>query len=89
MYSRRRLVDFGAAEESFEKMREIDPYAMEGLDIYSNILYVNADAGKLSYLAHYTATIDRYRAETCFIIGNYYGVSYSHNRLWRSGSFTR
>jgi len=72
------LQDFDNAEESFEQMREMEPYCIDGLDIYSNILYVRGNTAKLSYLAHYVLTIDKYRPETCFIVGNYYSLKDQH-----------
>lgn len=52
-------------------MREMEPYCVDGLDIYSNILYVRNNTAKLSYLAHFVSTIDKYRPETCFIVGKF------------------
>lgn len=63
------LQDFDQAADSFDEMREMDTYCIDGLDIYSNILYVRGDAAKLSYLAHFSSFIDKYRPETCFIVG--------------------
>lgn len=63
------FIEFDNAEESFEQMREMEPYCIDGLDIYSNILYVRGNTAKLSYLAHFVSTIDKYRPETCFIVG--------------------
>jgi len=72
------LQDFDSAENSFEQMREMEPYCIDGLDVYSNILYVRGNAAKLSYLAHFATTIDKYRPETCFIVGNYYSLKEQH-----------
>lgn len=35
---------------------------------------------KLSYLAHKTHEIDKYRAETCCILGNYYSIREEHEK---------
>jgi anaphase-promoting complex subunit 8 len=65
------MVDFENAEELFEQVRAIDPYALEGLDAYSNILYVTENKKQLSMLAHAANNIDPNRAEACCIVGSY------------------
>lgn len=46
----------------------------QGMDIYSNILYVKEEFAALSALAHRCAAADKYRAETCCVVGNYYSL---------------
>lgn len=41
---------------------------------YSDILYVKESKAELSQLAHMAAKNDKYRPETCCIIGNYYSL---------------
>lgn len=50
------------------------------MDIYSNILYVKEEFAALSALAHRSAAADKYRPETCCIIGNYYSLRGMHER---------
>ncbi len=57
-----------------------DPYRLEGMDIYSNILYVNQSRVKLSHLAHAATTTEQYCPETCCIVGNYYGLKQEHEK---------
>lgn len=52
--------EYDAAEELFEDVLENDPYRLEGLDSYSNILFVKADSASLSRLAHKAVAIDKY-----------------------------
>ena len=42
------------------------------VDTYSNILYVKEAKRALSALAHKCVDIDKYRPESCCVIGNYY-----------------
>ena len=51
-----------------------------GQDTYSNILYVKESFAKLSYLAHKAALTDKYRPETCCVIGNYYSMKGHHEK---------
>jgi anaphase-promoting complex subunit 8 len=44
------------------------------MDNYSNILYVQEDAARLSHLAHRVAATERFRPEACCVVGNYYSL---------------
>ena len=46
------LRDFENSLSLFESLIAIDPYRLENMDAYSNILYVNEERAKLSFLAH-------------------------------------
>jgi anaphase-promoting complex subunit 8 len=56
--------DYSNAISWFEQVEQIDPYRFELMDIFSNILYVQEDNGKLSYLAYRLYQNDKYRPET-------------------------
>lgn len=53
----------------------------KGMDIYSNILYVKEMSAELSYLAHRAMSTEKYRPETCCIVGNYYSLKTIHNKV--------
>ncbi|KAI0036954.1 TPR-like protein [Vararia minispora EC-137] len=74
------LHDFGQAEVQFQKILEIDPYRIDDIDIYSNILYVTENRLKLSKLAHDFINIDRDRPEVCCLIGNHYSLRAEHEK---------
>jgi anaphase-promoting complex subunit 8 len=61
--------DFGQAELQFQRILELDPYRIDDIDIYSNILYVTENRLKLSKLAHDFINVDRDRPEVCCLIG--------------------
>lgn len=46
------LRNYTEAQQLFEELVEADPDRIEGMDIYSNILYVQEAFGPLSALAH-------------------------------------
>jgi anaphase-promoting complex subunit 8 len=50
------------------------------MDVYSNVLYVKEDKTELSRLAHRALKVEKYRPETCCIIGNYYSIKNKHDR---------
>jgi len=72
--------DFEESEQYFDKIIKKDPYTLENMDIFSHVLYVTEKTTKLSYLAHNCCMIDKYRQETCCIIGNYYSLRGEHEK---------
>ncbi|GAB4814903.1 hypothetical protein N2152v2_001949 [Parachlorella kessleri] len=74
------LQNFDEAQELFEDLLTRDPARIEGMDSYSNILYVKEEFAALSHLAHRCAALDKYRPETCAIIGNYYSLKGQHEK---------
>ena len=54
---------------------------MQGMDEYSNILYVKESPAAMSHLAHRVSLDDKYRPESCCIIGNYYSLSSMHEKV--------
>lgn len=65
---------FAAAKSLLEDLHNHMPYRLDNMDVYSNILYVQEDSVALSQLAHTAVLVDKYRAETCCIVGNYYSL---------------
>lgn len=74
------LREFDTTEQLFELLIEKDPYRIDNLDTYSNVLYVKENKSKLSFLAHKTTETDKYRPESCCIIGNYYSIKSEHEK---------
>ncbi|KAI4371024.1 hypothetical protein MLD38_019302 [Melastoma candidum] len=74
------LIEFEAVEVIFEELSRNDPYRVEDMDLYSNVLYVKECSSVLSYLAHKIFTIDKYKPESCCIIGNYYSLKGEHEK---------
>lgn len=75
-----QLRNFDESQGGFEALLRADPYRLEGVDIYSNILYVKESKRALSCLAHNALALDRYRPETCCIVGNYYSLRAEHEK---------
>jgi len=55
-----------------------DPRRLDFLDHYSNVLYTLGSRNRLAFIAQLASAVDRYRPETCCIIGNYYSLSSRH-----------
>ena len=66
------------AKEVFAAARAQWPMYLDGMDEYSNALYVHEDTSGLCQLARDAVLIDRYRPETCCIIGNYHSLCGDH-----------
>lgn len=62
--------DVDNAIEIFKKIIKDDPYCLDNMDTYSNLLYVKELKVELANLAHRATEIDKYRLETCCIVGN-------------------
>ena len=68
------LRDYDQSQQIFENIRQIDSYRLDHIDTYSNILYVKELKIELSYLAHHLMKINRYSAECCCVVGNFYSL---------------
>ncbi|XP_017227550.1 anaphase-promoting complex subunit 8 isoform X4 [Daucus carota subsp. sativus] len=74
------LREFDQVEDIFEELLSNDPYRVEDMDVYSNVLYARECFSALSYLAHKVFMTDKYRPESCCIIGNYYSLKGQHEK---------
>ena len=72
--------DFEEAESIFDALTKSDPHRIDHLDHYSNILYVMERRPKLGFIAQMAQSTDRFRPETCCVIGNYYSLKSEHEK---------
>ena len=70
--------EYEVAIDWFKSLLKSDPYRYENLDLYSNILYIKENFGEMANLAFNCFKNDKYRAETCCTIGNYYSIRGDH-----------
>lgn len=73
-------IDFEEAESIFSELVHQDPYRIDSLDHYSNILYVMALRPKLAFIAQLATSTDKFRPETCCVVGNYYSLKSEHEK---------
>ncbi|MQL89598.1 hypothetical protein Taro_022172 [Colocasia esculenta] len=78
--ARYNLRELDEADVIFEELLRIDPYRVDSMDIYSNILYAKESFPSLSFLAHRVFLTDKYRPESCCIIANYYSLKGLHEK---------
>jgi anaphase-promoting complex subunit 8 len=72
--------DFDEAESIFDSLTKSDPHRVDALDHYSNILYVMERRPKLGFIAQLASSTDKFRPETCCVIGNYYSLKSEHEK---------
>jgi anaphase-promoting complex subunit 8 len=72
--------DFDEAEAIFSGLLQSDPHRIDSLDNYSNILYVMGLRPKLAFLAQLATATDKFRPETCCVVGNYYSLKSEHEK---------
>lgn len=72
--------DLITAEHNFSRLLSIHPHRLDSLDHYSNILYVLNNRPKLAFLAHLCSSVDKFRPESCVVIGNYYSLLSMHEK---------
>ncbi|KAB5575523.1 anaphase promoting complex subunit 8 [Coniochaeta sp. 2T2.1] len=72
--------DLMGAEQYFGYLLSQHPHRLDSLDHYSNILYVLGLRPKLAFLAHLCSSLDKFRPETCVVIGNYYSLLSQHEK---------
>lgn len=64
----------------FSDILRQDPHRLDALDHYSNILYVLPNRPLLSFLAQLATATDKFRPETCVVVGNYYSLKSEHEK---------
>lgn len=72
--------DFEDSESIFSALLVSDPHRLDSLDHYSNVLYVLDNKPKLAFLAQLATQVDKFRPETCCIVGNYYSLQSEHEK---------
>ncbi|KAH9800932.1 cell division cycle protein 27 [Citrus sinensis] len=72
------VVDYLEAERAFTLARRASPYSLEGMDIYSTVLYHLKEDMKLSYLAQELITTDRLAPQSWCAMGNCYSLQKDH-----------
>jgi anaphase-promoting complex subunit 8 len=72
--------DHEQAMQLFDGLIAEHPHRLDGLEIYSNLLYVLPNRPKLATLAATASDTDKFRPETNCILGNYYSLISEHEK---------
>nr|CCC89392.1 conserved hypothetical protein [Trypanosoma congolense IL3000] len=72
--------DLEKAHSIYKRLHEASPYRLESMDDYSIVLFLRGDRIGLSSLAQQVYHVDPFRAESNFVVGNYYVLMGAHDR---------
>ncbi|KAL0707621.1 hypothetical protein Bca4012_074047 [Brassica carinata] len=72
------LQDYFNADSVFTLAHQKSPYALEGMDTYSTVLYHLKEEMRLGYLAQELIAVDRLSPESWCASGNYYSLRKDH-----------
>ncbi|KAK1149062.1 Anaphase-promoting complex subunit 8 [Aspergillus melleus] len=72
--------DFEEASHIFTEILITSPHRLDSLDHYSNILYVMGARPQLAFVAQVATATDKFRPETCCVVGNYYSLKSEHEK---------
>ncbi|KAJ5466629.1 Anaphase-promoting complex subunit 8 [Penicillium diatomitis] len=72
--------DFERASRIFTDILTTSPHRLDSLDHYSNILYVMNERPRLAFVAQIASATDKFRPETCCVVGNYYSLKSEHEK---------
>lgn len=79
-YCYHELRQFTKAVAEFETLAKKDPYRLDGMDIYSNCLFVLEQEEQLTQLAQFWMKISPNAFETCIIGGNFFSLKADHEK---------
>ncbi|XP_047265496.1 cell division cycle protein 27 homolog B isoform X4 [Capsicum annuum] len=72
------MVDYLEADHAFGLARLASPYSLEGMDVYSTVLFHLKEDMKLSYLAQELVSTDRLAPQSWCAMGNCYSLQKDH-----------
>ncbi|KAH0704688.1 hypothetical protein KY290_020032 [Solanum tuberosum] len=72
------MVDYLEADHAFGLARLASPYSLEGMDVYSTVLFHLKEDMKLSYLAQVLVSTDRLAPQSWCAMGNCYSLQKDH-----------
>ena len=58
----------------FEHLYDLFPNHYEGIELYSNILFVKGNNGRLAEIAQKMFNMDKFLPQTNLVVGNYYAL---------------
>eukprot|EP00798_Chlamydomonas_sp_ICE-L_P018281 gene18281-24737_t len=71
-------MDYDVAASSFEVARSADRFRVEGMDLYSTVLWHLKRDYDLSYLAQEMIALDRHAPQTWCVLGNFFSLQKEH-----------
>lgn len=72
------MVNYQRAHAEFEQMRIVAPDRLQGLEVYSTVLWHLRKEAELSHLAQDAVTLDRWAPQTWCVAGNCFSLQGEH-----------
>lgn len=73
------LTNYKAADAAFRMARRIEPHRVQGMEIYSTVLWHMRQETPLSYLGHEVVATNRNSPEAWCIVGNCFSLQKEHD----------
>ncbi|KAJ7492225.1 hypothetical protein FB451DRAFT_522519 [Mycena latifolia] len=74
------LHEYPEAEDQLDTIMAIDPYRIDDLDVFANILYAVENKEKLCMLAQFFLVLNKDRPEVCCLLGCHYSLRAEHEK---------
>ncbi|KAJ6601412.1 hypothetical protein DFH09DRAFT_970084 [Mycena vulgaris] len=68
------------AEDQLDTVMALDPYRIDDLDVFANILYAVENKEKLCMLAQFFLVLNKDRPEVCCLLGCHYSLRAEHEK---------
>ncbi|PKA56562.1 Cell division cycle protein 27 like B [Apostasia shenzhenica] len=78
------LVEYFEADRFFDLARRLSPCTLEGMDVYSTVLFHLNEEMRLSYLAQELISIDRLSPQAWCAMGNCYSLQKDHENALKN-----
>lgn len=77
------MVDYPSSEKTFQQLRSLDPCRLDGLEVYSTVLWHMKKEVELSNLAQEAVGLDRHSPVAWCIMGNCFSLQKEHETALR------
>ncbi|KAJ7687403.1 hypothetical protein B0H17DRAFT_1070090 [Mycena rosella] len=74
------LQAYPQAEDQLDTIMAMDPYRIDDLDVFANILYAVENKEKLCMLAQFFLVLNKDRPEVCCLLGCHYSLRAEHEK---------
>ncbi|KAN0021865.1 hypothetical protein ACTFIU_004010 [Dictyostelium citrinum] len=72
------LIDYKEARSIFQEVSQMEPYRLEGMELYSTLLWQMKEDAELSYIAHKYSEFDRLSPYSWVVVGNCFSLQRDH-----------
>ncbi|KAJ7650735.1 cell division control protein 23 [Roridomyces roridus] len=68
------------AEDQFDTILAMEPYRIDSLDVFADILFMMDNKEKLAMLSQFFLVLNRDRPEVCYLVGCHYSLRNEHEK---------